>query len=376
MANDPTGAEEARTVAELLRAGTPTTGDAVRTAVSLADQVAALHAAGRAHGHVGPETVLVDAWGAVTLAGPVPLKTGAAAPAELRAADLLGVGRVLADLLGWHDTRRVLPGPVALLIDRAEAADAPASALASALSRLERNPSAVAALMPARQYAVRAEPAAARVLDLLVPRGDRRITGVVAGVLAGAAAVGVLLLLVGTPASTAPESRAEAAIAAPTPAATDEAALQALTAPLRSAASSPSAGALLRPAKTTPPTLTVRRAVPSAQAARAEVAAPVATLPTVAPTTPTSPRPADSSPPVSQQPAPASSAPSAPAVTPVGTPSAPVGTPSAPTAQPKPTVPASKPAAPGTAAPPTSAAPPKAAPRALPTTAPSAAAKG
>ena len=196
---DESGGQGGRTLAAAVLSAPMSLREAVRVTSAVADLVVTLHAAGRAHGGIGPATVLVRPDGSVTLAGQPAPKSGVAAPPALRADDLHGVGRVLASTLGWADGA-ALPMPIAELLRRAEATDAPAAALYSAVRRLEREPLAVASLLPPTAPARRAG-GAGGALARMVPRSDRRTTGVATAAVAGAAAVGAVLLLIGAPAA-------------------------------------------------------------------------------------------------------------------------------------------------------------------------------
>ena len=345
MRGNENDSASSRTLATVLRAETLTIGDAVRIAVAVAEEVAGLHAAGRAHGSIGPDTVAIDG-DAVSLTGPLASATGLAAPPALRDADLDGAGRVLAAALGWDDGP--MPSPIERLLARAREADAPASALAQALVRLRQDPLTVAPLLPPAPVAADERlRGVGAFLGLLVPRSDRRTTGVAAGVLAGVAALGAVLLLAGTPGSTvAPPQAIEAAVVAPAPAESPEA-VAAVPLPT-------SVGELLRP---------VQRHVlaPSAAPKRQGVAAAVEVAGPTAPSSPTTAPVATTAPPTGT---PTTAAPSpstsAPQVTAAPVPSAPPTTlptaPTAPSAPPVTVAPSSAPAAPASTAPAPSAA--------------------
>ena len=347
---DRIGTTGLRSVAEVLREDRPTAAEAVGLAAATAAAVAAVHAAGQVHGHLDPETALVDAQGDVVLGGAGPHRIGPAAPPELRFADLHAVGRILALGLGWAVPDRRLPVPIEDLLTRAEAAGTPSTALALALRRLQRDPALVSSLLPPVPTAVPARPREGfGPLTALVPRSARRTTGVAAGFLAGVALIGGALLLVGAPASTGLGPRdAGRNVAAPQPAATSPA-------PFEDAAAvrpdPTSIEKLLRTTRTAAPVPAAPRRVraaapvvrPQVQAARpAATGRPATTAPSAGSSGGTAPTsaPAPSAPP--------SSAPSAP----TGTPSAPLAPAPAPS-DPAPPAPApthavpSAPAAPG-----------------------------
>ncbi|TDS77489.1 hypothetical protein [Amnibacterium kyonggiense] len=311
MHEDGTGFEDEPTLAEALRDGPLTLDDAIRTASAVADAVAALHAAGRAHGGFGPEDVALGS--RVALIGPDAPKAGLAAPPALRARDLQGVGRVLAAALGGpeHD----LPAPIVELLRRAEASDAPAAALADALHRLRRDPTAAAELLQPRP-----EPAPARrPLAAVVPRPDRRTTGVAAVAVVGAAVVGAVLLLVGAPASTVRAPVAAAAVEPSTATVAPEADEPAVAAALPT---STPAALRPRPTRTAAPTTVQRSQTGRAATSPDPAAAPAAVRPArVAPSTPapsptarptSRPAPSATTPATADPSAPASPAPTAP----------------------------------------------------------------
>lgn len=328
MGGDGTGR---RTLTEALREAPMSAREAVLIAAAIADEVSALHAAGRAHGRVGPDAVELGAGGTASLAGPPMPKTGLLAPLESRRDDLAGVGRVLAAALGWPDGD-ALPAPIDDLVRRAGASDAPAAVLAEALVRLQREPLAVAALLPV--LPVPARRAVGGVLTRMVPSADRRSTGVAAAVVAGAAAVGAVLLLVGTPASA---GREPAAIAAPR--ASAAAAAQDAGVVVADAVPS-SVDAVLRSAPERPlpqPRAVTRRTAVSAEAVAAPT--PSAVAPTATPTSGTAaPTPTDTA---TAEP---TATPTEPAATAQPTDPAPTET-AAPTAPPSTTAPSEAPTA-------------------------------
>lgn len=305
MSGDESVRGTGRTLEAALRTAPMTVGDAVRTASAVADQVAALHAMGRAHGDVGPSTVAIGADGSAALVGTAAPRTGLAAPPALRSGDLHGVAWVLATALGWPDAEG-LPAPVVDLVRRAEASDAPAAALATALRRLEREPLAVIALLPpAAPVPARREQRFGGGLVQLIPRADRRTTGTAAIVVAGAAAVGAMLLLIGTPASTgrgpaaaaeARTSQVDAADSGGPAAVVADAAPTTVQDVLRPTVhrARPAPAATARPAE--------RTVVPSAEiAAPAAVPTTVLPAPTTAPTAaPTTPSPTATSAPTEE----------------------------------------------------------------------------
>jgi hypothetical protein len=357
MSGDAIASAGSRTLAEVLRAGPLTVGEAVRTATAVADEVAALHAAGRAHGRIGVGTVRIHDDRSVSIDGPAAPKSGLAAPAAVRADDLRGVGRVLAAGLGWQEAAGGgVPGPVEELLLRAETAEAPASALTFALRRLEGEPFVVAGLLPPAPAPARAR----RLLAAIVPSGDRRTTGVAAGIVAGAAAVGAALLLVGTPASSV-RVPVDAAAVVPAPQTSAAAPLPAIGETDRNLSAvralittgRPAARAIptprstpVRPATTAPPVEIAGPTEAPTTPAPTATATPVPTAPaTAAPTEePTAP-PTDVATPEPSAPATTAPDPSAPPT------AAPVSTPA-----PAPTVaPASAPAPATAAATPTAA---------------------
>ncbi len=343
---DRIGTTGLRSVAQVLRDDRPTAAEAVGLAAATAAEVAALHAAGRVHGHLDPETVLIDDRGDAVLSGPTPQRIGPAAPPELVFADLRAVGRILALGLGWAVPDRRLPVPVEDLLTRAEAAGTPSMALALALRRLQRDPALVATLLPPVATAVPARPRQdAGPLAALVPLGARRTTGVAAGFVAGIALVGGALLLVGAPASTGLAPRnAGRIVAAPQAAAASPAPFEDTSAIKPDPTSIEK---LLRTSRTAAP-------VPAAPR-RVQAAAPVArprvqAAGPVAPSRPASSAPSSGSSGGTTKP---TSAP-APSTPPSSAPSAPTGTPSAP---PAPAPPAPVPSAPAPAPAPTHVVP-------------------
>jgi hypothetical protein len=326
------GGDEAipRTLAAELRRAPMSAGEAVRVASEVADEVAALHAAGRVHGGIRPDSVAIGDDGSAALVGPPAPKVGLAAPPARRSEDLRGVGRVLAAGLGWEDGNG-LPVPVAALVTRAQASGAPAAALATALRRLEQEPFAVAALLPpaATPVAARREDSLAGLVRM-IPRADRRTTGAAAAVVVGAAAVGAVLLLIGTPASTGrvPVAAAEGQASSAPATRSDDAALPDVPpGSVQAVLGSTARHELPVPAPTRRP---VAHRAPAA-APLLEVATP-ATRPTAVPST--SPTPgtsaATTAPPTAPPTAPASTAPPT---------SEPTTTPAPPSSAPEPTDP-------------------------------------
>jgi hypothetical protein len=310
---------EGRPVREVLRGGPLPPAAAFGLAAAVADLVASLHADGAPHARVDADAVLVDDEGLAALAGPPTVPADATAGEVGEDGDLHAVGLILAAALGWPDDE-ALPASVEALLARASAEDGPAAALARALRRLERDPAAVPELLPP---APRTGPERGGLFAGLVPADARRSTGTAAVVVAGAAVLGLALLLVGSPGSTGspdatrPGNVAAEAAPAQAPAVEEPAAEPAPT----------SIRALLSAARdTVRAPLPAPRDVAAAPAAPPPVRVAAPSRPTPTPTrAPVAPTAAPTSTPAAPPtPAPAPTAPVAPTAPPASEPAAPV----------------------------------------------------